>query len=220
MNLMKVLVFFFYYYCKAFSFNAVKCVILVPCQESPLTQKPQGNLSHHLRVFMVLSLTLRSLTDLELVPCGLCYQMNFFPYVVKWKNKFLQKDHHFPLLAQPPRLKKKWGRNKGLSVDRSSANLPLLFLWSENCPFIDPSFCSFIIVFNIDRANAHTEFDCQFSILPSQRTSAWIWTVIEHPRFFHGFLSIYLGPSLSSLKNVIPTAPPPEPLSTLHYIQN
>ena len=39
---------------------------------------------------------------------------------------------------------------------------------------------------------------------PSQRTSAWIWTVIEHPRFFHEFLSIYLGPSLSSLKNVIP----------------
>ena len=105
---MKAFSFFFFFYCKAFSFNAVKCVILVPCQESPLTQKPQGNLSHHLRVFMVLSLTLRSLTDLELVLCGLCYQMNFFPYVVKWKNKFLQKDHHFPLLAQPPRLKKKW----------------------------------------------------------------------------------------------------------------
>jgi len=142
MNLLKAFSFFFiYYYCKAFSFNAVKCVILVPCQESPLTQKPQGNLSHHLWVFMVLSLTLRSLTNLELVPCGLCYQMNFFSLHGQMEKQILTKRPSFPTPCTATILKKKkWGWNKGLSVDRSFAKLSLLFLWSDNCPFIDPSF--------------------------------------------------------------------------------
>ena len=114
-----------------------------------------------------------------------------------------------------------WGWNKGPSVDRSFAKLSLLFLWSDNCPFIDPPFYitvalqQFLILVE-QMLILNLTVSSQYSS-PSQRTSAWIWTVIEHPRFFHEFLSIYLGPSLSSLKNVIP---PIKPSSTLYYIWN
>lgn len=87
--------------------KCVKCVILVPCQESPLTQKSQGNLSHHLQVFMVLSLTLRSLTDLELVLCGLCYQMNIFSLHGQMEKQILTKRPSFPTPCTATTLKEK-----------------------------------------------------------------------------------------------------------------
>ena len=141
--------FLYYYYCKVFSFNAVKCVchsysmVVHLCSVSGIS--PYSKATRQSKSSSKSFYGFISYSEVSNRPGdgSLWFASSDELFFLTWSNgktNSYKKTIIFHSLYSHHTKKKMWGWNKGPSVDRSFAKLSLLFLWSDNCPFIDPPF--------------------------------------------------------------------------------